>query len=96
MNQDTLNHACNLAGDVADARRSLERVWAQFEPGLLRVARRMTDDADLSDDLLQEARILLWKTDSTRFALDDESESAYLRRTLINRMKDVIRIAASR
>ena len=45
-------------------------------------------DADLADDLAQEATVHLWELDPSRFAEEDQ---LYLRRSLVNRMIDLAR-----
>lgn len=71
---------------IGDAMRSIERAWAQLSRDLIPVARGLTKDPDLMDDLLQEARIALWELDPTRFELRDARERYYLWRALKNRM----------
>ena len=74
---------------TADSRMAVEQVLVALEPGLRRTARRLTDDPDLRDDLVQEARICLWETDPTRFDLEDQEDLRYLCRILTNRMWQV-------
>ncbi len=74
---------------TADSRLAVEQMLVALEPGLRRTARRLTPDADLREDLLQEARICLWETDPTRFDLEDQEDLRYLCRILTNRMWQV-------
>lgn len=71
---------------VADTRLAVARAWPDFSRRLARVAQRMTRDPDEQQDLLQTALIELWKTDPTRFELDDPDERAYLTRILVYEM----------
>ena len=74
---------------TADSRTAVEQALVALEPGLRRTASRLTADADLRDDLVQEARIRLWETDPTRFDLEDQEDLRYLCRILTNRMWQV-------
>jgi len=56
----------------------------------------MTRDVDLQLDLVQEARIALWQIDATRFNLRRKRDRAYLRRMLVNRMRNAWRAEMSR
>lgn len=69
---------------TADTARALEGALASLEPNLKRFARRLTADADLADDLVQEARIRLWELDPTRFDLTERDQLRYVCRTLFN------------
>lgn len=70
---------------------AVEAVWPQIEFSLLPAARRITEDRDQQDDLVQEALVELWMIDPTRFDLRERKEFNYLRRMLVNRMWDVWR-----
>lgn len=71
---------------TGDSGSAVELALAALEPALRRAARRLTRDADLLDDLIQEARICLWELDPTRFDLTNTSDLRYVCRALINRM----------
>jgi DNA-directed RNA polymerase specialized sigma24 family protein len=71
---------------TGDARRAVESSWPLFEPMLTRMAERMTADQDERDDLVEEARIKLWKADPTRFDLRDPVDVRYLQKILVHRM----------
>jgi DNA-directed RNA polymerase specialized sigma24 family protein len=71
---------------TADTERGLERVLAAVEPALRSAARRLTGNRDLREDLVQEARIYLWRMDPARFDLSDGEELRYVRRELLARM----------
>lgn len=71
---------------VADSSLAVAATWPEFSVRLARVARRMTDDPDEQEDLLQIALIELWKIDPTRFELGDEEDRAYLGRMLVHQM----------
>jgi DNA-directed RNA polymerase specialized sigma24 family protein len=81
---------------LADARDSVITAWTRLRPGLERLARRLTREADLREDLLQDALIALWERDPTRFDLREESELAYLLTGLANRMRDTWRAETRR
>ena len=74
---------------IGNAARSVEVAWSRLSPDLAPLARRLTSDQDLLDDLLQEARIRLWELDPTRFDLRVGRERHYLWRALKNRMWEV-------
>ena len=76
---------------TGDASRAVESAWPIFEAKLTRKAERMADDQDQREDLLQEARIKLWKVDSTRFDLYDLDDVQYLQKILVHRMREVWR-----
>lgn len=84
------------AGRGCIAERGVERALAAVEPALLSVARRLTSNRDLRDDLVQEARIYLWRMDPTRFDLRDGEELRYVRRELLARMWRVWRAEVGR
>ncbi len=74
----------------------MELALAAVEPALLSAARRLTSNRDLRDDLVQEARIYLWRMDPTRFDLRDGEELRYVRRELLARMWRVWRAEVGR
>lgn len=74
---------------TADSQLAVDLALVALEPGLRRTARRLTADADLREDLVQEARIRLWETDPTRLDLEDQEDLRYLCRILTNRMWQV-------
>ncbi len=74
-----------------DSGRAVEAMWPGMEVSLLPAARRITEDRDQQDDLVQEALVELWMIDPTRFDLRERKELNYLRRMLVNRMWDVWR-----
>ncbi|MHB1861398.1 MAG: hypothetical protein ACYCVL_00385 [Gemmatimonadaceae bacterium] len=74
----------------------MELALAAVEPALRRGARRLTGNRDLRDDLVQEARIYLWRMDPTRFDLRDKEELRYVRRELLARMWRVWRAEVGR
>jgi len=57
-----------------------------IERPLRKRVQRLTTDADLQEDWLQEARISLWEIDPTRFDLHDKEERRYLRKMLLRRI----------
>ncbi len=71
---------------TANSSSAMERALVTLNPALWRAARRLTRDADLLDDLIQEARICLWELDPTRFDLGNSADLRYVCRALINRM----------
>ena len=71
---------------TADSGRAVKQALAALEPAVRRAAQRLTRDADLIEDLIQEARICLWELDPTRFDLTNTSDLRYVCRALINRM----------
>lgn len=81
---------------TADSRAAVELTLVALEPGLRHTARRLTDDPDLREDLVQEASICLWETDPTRFDLEDQEDLRYLCRILINRMWQVWKAEVAR
>ena len=71
---------------TGDSERVLDIVWALIGGSVERASRRITYDREFRADLVQEARIVLWKIDATRFDLRQASEQRYLRRLATNRM----------
>jgi DNA-directed RNA polymerase specialized sigma24 family protein len=78
----------------ADA--AVARAWRKLRRPLKRLARSLTDDLDLREDMMQEAMIALWERDPTRFDLRDQRDLMYVRRGLANRMYDVWRAEQGR
>ncbi|HEY5218546.1 MAG TPA: hypothetical protein VIJ16_02000, partial [Gemmatimonadaceae bacterium] len=70
----------------SETERNMARALAVLEPTLQRVAHRLTNNRDLRDDLLQEARIYLWRMDPSRFDLRNVDEVRYVQRELVARM----------
>jgi DNA-directed RNA polymerase specialized sigma24 family protein len=66
-------------------------VQALGHDGLVRtMAERLAgDDPDLADDLLQEGMIQLWAVDPTRIDRMDEGGRRFLRRVMVNHMRNV-------
>ena len=60
--------------------------WDILGPSIRWFSGVITDERAHRLDLIQEARIELWRLDTTRFVLSDKAEVAYLRKCLINRM----------
>jgi len=83
--------AVQLRCRTGDSMRAFEVAWALIGGRVENAARRFTEDVDLRADLVQEARIALWRADPTRFNLGDASEQAYLRGVAFNRMRDAWR-----
>lgn len=52
-------------------------------------ARLLTKDRDERQDLIQEARLALWQVDASRCDIRNRAEVRYLRKLLINHMRDV-------
>ncbi len=93
MRPARLSELCDV--DIGSTEAALIDAWHDMEPRMRRVALRFAEDEDHADDLIQEALIELWLIDSSRFALDDPRDAAYLRRMLLRRMRDVRRADAS-
>lgn len=74
-----------------DAANAVDVVWKRVERAVRRAARRLTTDAEMRKDLVQEARVKLWELDPSRIDLRDNTGVFYVRRVLINRMWDVQR-----
>lgn len=51
-----------------------------------RIARRLADEPDVQDELVQEGLIKLWIADPTRYDLTSFADRSYLRRAIVNRM----------
>ena len=60
-----------------------------FKRAVVRYSIHLTDNVDLQDDLVQEAMILLWELDITRFDLSERRDLQYVRRSLVRRMRRV-------
>jgi DNA-directed RNA polymerase specialized sigma24 family protein len=76
---------------VSRAESAYRRAWGRIERQVRHVAGRMTDDRDLKDDLVQEAMVLLWDLDPTRFDLRRREDNRYVMRLLSRRMRTVWR-----
>lgn len=76
---------------TVDSMSMLDVVWAVLGERVERASRRMTRDDDLRADLVQEAKIALWRIDATRFDLRRKRERAFVRRVVVNRMWNVWR-----
>jgi len=81
---------------IGNALLAMEAMWADAKPILRRLARTMTDDVDLQKDMLQEALILLWELDPTRFDPRKPGARRYLTKMMINQMRIVVRRELSR
>lgn len=81
---------------TGDSARAVESMWPMLERKIRHVAEEITDEPELQADLVQEAQIILWEVDPTRFDPRRFGEQAYLRRVLINRMWDVWRAEMAR
>ena len=81
---------------LGDSGRAVEWAWSRIEWSLRLSVRRITENSDDQQDLLQEALVELWVIDPTRFDLRDRDNLEYLRRMLVNRMWDVWRSEMSR
>ena len=76
---------------VGDSAWLVEHTLEALGSWVRRAARRLAkDDDDLADDIHQEAAILLWEMDPSRF---DERSRSYVARTLYRRMRRVARAA---
>lgn len=69
-----------------DAAAAVAAFWVHTEPVMRRIARRLSDDPDVQDELVQEGLIKLWIVDPTRYDLTSFAERSYLRRAIVNRM----------
>jgi DNA-directed RNA polymerase specialized sigma24 family protein len=71
---------------------ALDAAICRYGPYLRRVARRLADgDAALARDMEQEALILLWELDPTRFDLAEPRDGDYLQLALTHRMRRIRR-----
>ena len=74
---------------TADGVLAFDTVWPDLEPSIRRFARRLTPDRDHQEELVQEAMVKLWRVDPTRYDFRNQSDVSYIRRVLINRMRNV-------
>ena len=65
--------------------------WPLFESRVERYARRLSDVRDEREDLVQEAKITLWKCDPSAFDFLVPDDVGYLRRAMLNRMRNAYR-----
>lgn len=72
-----------------DATAAVAAFWTHTEPIMRRIARRLSDDPDVQDELVQEGLIKLWISDPTRYDLSSFAGRTYLRRAIVNRMRRV-------
>jgi DNA-directed RNA polymerase specialized sigma24 family protein len=71
---------------TGDARLAWESAWPLFARSLTYLAKKLTDDLDAREDLLQVAKIALFVADPTRYDLRDPLDVRYLRQILKHRM----------
>lgn len=76
----------NATGDVMQA---YAHVWRRVQFAVEQYARSLTADRDEREDLIQEARVELWRMDASRCDLGNRDELFYLRRRLIHHMLKV-------
>ena len=73
-------------GVTVESVQSFNSAWEILGPSIGWFSGVITEERAHRLDLIQEARIELWRLDATRFVLSDKAEVAYLRKCLINRM----------
>lgn len=76
----------NATGDVM---QSHARVWRHVQCAVERCARSLTDDRDEQEDLIQEARVELWRIDPSRCNLRSVDDLRYLRKVVTRHMRKV-------
>lgn len=74
---------------TGDAMQAYARVWRYVQYAVERYARSLTEDRDEREDLIQEARVELWRIDPSRCDLQNRNDVDYLRRMLRNCMRDL-------
>ena len=77
------------AGATGDVMEAYTRVWPHLQVEVERCARKITKDRDERDDLIQEARLELWRVDASRCDLRSMDDLLYLRAMLTKHMKKV-------
>lgn len=80
---------------TGDAMQAFARVWRHVQSAVERYARDLTDDRDEREDLIQEARVELWRIDASRCDLRSAKDLQYLRRALKNRMRRAAGLSAA-
>lgn len=83
----------NATGDVLQAHA---RVWRHVQHAVESCAQALTTDPDEREDLIQEARVELWRIDASRCDLRNREDVVYLRRMLTNRMCKLAALEAKR
>jgi DNA-directed RNA polymerase specialized sigma24 family protein len=73
-----------------DARLAVIEMWTRVEQPVRRAASNLAKEPETEEDLVQEAMIKLWQLDPSRFDVRSRTAISYLRRALINRMRDVV------
>lgn len=81
---------------TGDAMQAFARVWRYVQSAVERHARELTEDRDEREDLIQEARVELWRIDASRCDLQSAEDLQYLRRALRNRMRRAAGLSAKR
>ena len=81
---------------TGDAMQACARGWRHVQTAVERHARELTGDLDERDDLIQEARVELWRMDASRCDLRSARDLQYLRRALANHMRNVAGLSARR
>ena len=76
---------------TTEARLLFNLAWPLFESRIERYAWRLSDEHDEREDLVQEAMITLWKCDPSAFDFLDPDDVGYLRRAMLNRMRNAYR-----
>lgn len=72
-----------------DASAAVAAFWTHTGPVIRRIARVLSEDPDVQDELVQEGLIKLWLVDPTRYELTSVADRCYLRRAIVNRMLKV-------
>ena len=73
---------------TGDVMQSQARVWRHVQPAVERCAYSLTDDRDEREDLIQEARIELWRIDPSRCNLQSGDDVRYLASVLMRHMRN--------
>jgi len=74
---------------TGDVMQSYGHVWRRVELAVERCARSLTEDRDERDDLIQEARVELWRIDPSRCNPQSADDVRYLARVLMRHMRKV-------
>lgn len=74
---------------TGDVRHAFAKVWPYLQATVEFYARSLTADRDEREDLIQEGRAELWRTDASRCEIRSRHDLAYLRTKLTRHVRKV-------
>lgn len=87
----TLHMQFSAVPITAEGVLALNTMWPQLEPMVIAVAKRLTKDPAIFEEMVEKAMDKLWDLDITRYNLMHPRHDWYVRQSLRNRVVDVWR-----